>query len=140
MKDAKESEGVLFFKTFGHLSAAHENWHAGLNKVRNNDPDQKYIALYGGGILSSLSDYGWKLIDTYIARNRHLRHLEVDAESNDQMASIFRNLTGSKSIELLELGMDPPAGGVFAHGHAPSPHGRSFPSPEGNSVILDVAC
>mmetsp|Transcript_13126 Transcript_13126/g.31063 ORF Transcript_13126/g.31063 Transcript_13126/m.31063 type:complete len:417 (+) Transcript_13126:247-1497(+) len=103
IKDAKYSEGVVFFKTFGRFSTTHEGWHATLNKVRNNDPCESCIGLHGG-MLRSLTDHGWRLIGTYIARNTHLRTLQVDAESNDQMATIFRNLTGSKCIELLLLG------------------------------------
>ena len=102
-----EDDDEQFQAVFGELTGISDCLRDVISEIRNNNPHTKglFTHHFDDDYAGALSDVAWEVLGLHIANNTHIEQIDLDdnAMSDGKATSLFRGLTKSSSIEVLDL-------------------------------------
>ena len=97
-------EDEQFNQAFGKHTGITEYCREEIKRIKNNDPDVDEIVIRSSDA-DDFTNLAWRLLGRYVANNTHLTKLVLEYchLTDEKMALLFKELTGSRSLERLDL-------------------------------------
>ena len=98
------AEDEQFNQAFGEHTGIDEEVRVYINSIKDNVSDVYELMLRSDEI-DGFTDLAWTLFGRYVANNTHLTKLDLEecSLSDEQIISLFSELTSSKSLDRLDL-------------------------------------
>ena len=101
---SEEQEIEQFDQAFGEHTSIPEDCREWILSIKNNDPSTCELAMIQTDV-ECFTDLSWRLFGRYIANNTQLEDLDFSncGITDEKMALLFSELTGSVSLDRLDL-------------------------------------